>query len=69
MQEQSELTEIKLIENEALVDNAITTVQKNMGEMFELREKINRSILDHEIKLGQLLAYKALFGRAQNAKS
>ena len=58
----NEFEEIKLMENEALLDKAIKECHKMMVEMYSMRSEIDRKIQVCQVRIGELLAHKALFG-------
>ena len=58
----TELAEIRLIENEAVVDAAIQKCLDVMREMLRSRNEIDVMIQSMEKRYGQLLAYKMMFG-------
>lgn len=57
----NEIDEIKLIENEAFLDDAIQKCLTLMREMLAMRQQIDQKIRHCEVRYGELLVHKALF--------
>jgi len=59
------MTEIRMIENEALLDKAILEVQKVMAELAKLHQTTGDAFHEAQIKYGELLAHKVMMGVAK----
>lgn len=61
----NEIDEIRMIENETFLEDVIQKFQKSISELIQIRAKTDKQIFEAEKKLGELLAYKVMFGVAR----